>query len=62
MISDETLYKIYQEIGLPPLMEPVSLDENDDEMIAVEFAVVKKRRAMRHLRGALVEFDETKAA
>jgi hypothetical protein len=62
MISDEILYKIYQEIGLPPLTEPVSVYENDDEIIAVEFAVAKKRRAMKHLRSALVEYDETKAA
>jgi len=57
MISDETLYKIYQEIGLPPLTQPVNLEENDDEIIAVEFAVVKKHRAMRHLRTALNEFE-----
>jgi len=61
MISDETLYKIYTEIGLPPLTEPVAL-EDEEEVIAAEFAVTKKNRSMQHLRRSLNQWERIEAA
>jgi len=62
MISDQTLYNIYKEIGLPPLTEPVTFEENEEEILAAEFAVAKKRRAIRHLRTALSHYERVEAA
>jgi len=62
MISDETLYNIYKEIGLPPLTEEASVELDADEVLAFEFAVAKKKRAMKHLREVLVQFDHVQAA
>ena len=61
-MPDETLYKIYQEIGLPPLTESVALEESEEDILAAEFAVVKKNRAMQHLRKSLNQWERIEAA